>query len=210
MIWVGDRVAPEKQDIQTCLHQSSLSGLQPLEVEMKTCSKCHQLKDESEYYPHSKRPGKFTSECKECARLRAREKRRLNPEHSVWIGMKRRCSDPKDTAWRLYGAKGVSVCERWMSFDSFFADVGKRPSNKHSIDRIDSSGNYEPGNCRWATITEQNRHREGVFLTKEDATKIKRLAKLECLTHSAIAKMFGCSGALVSAIKRGTVWKDVA
>jgi len=79
-----------------------------------------------------------------------------DPIYEVWCGMIRRCSSRKRKDWRLYGGKGVRVCRRWRrSFAAFLADLGERPSSKHSIDRRDGTKGYSPDNCRWATMKEQ-------------------------------------------------------
>ena len=72
--------------------------------------------------------------------------------------MRQRCSNPKAGKWSYYGGRGITVCDRWSSFKNFLADMGRRPGAGYSIDRIDNDGNYEPGNCRWATQGEQRRN----------------------------------------------------
>lgn len=84
-----------------------------------------------------------------------------HPSYNSWRAMKARCHDPRNNKFASYGAIGIIVCDRWRSsFSAFVEDMGIRPSRKHSIDRIDRSGNYEPGNCRWATSSEQT-HNQG-------------------------------------------------
>lgn len=81
------------------------------------------------------------------------------PEYSSWQHMKDRCSKPNHQHAKYYYAKGIRVCERWNeSFDAFIADMGLMPSPKCQIDRVDSNGNYEPGNCRWATSVQNGRN----------------------------------------------------
>lgn len=82
------------------------------------------------------------------------------PEYRTWASMKGRCTDQRNTVYPFYGGRGIKVCERWASsFEAFLEDMGHKPSPKHSIDRINSDGNYEPGNCKWSTDKEQNRNR---------------------------------------------------
>lgn len=77
------------------------------------------------------------------------------PEYRSWQGMMQRCNDPNSTSYANYGGRGISVCARWHDFRNFYADMGARPEGM-TLDRFpDNDGNYELGNCRWATGSEQ-------------------------------------------------------
>lgn len=79
------------------------------------------------------------------------------PTYVSWQSMKSRCTYEYTIGWQHYGGRGITVCDRWSgSFENFLEDMGLRPSLSFSLDRIDPNGNYEPGNCRWATSSEQN------------------------------------------------------
>lgn len=86
-------------------------------------------------------------------------KRVASPEYSSWQAMKNRCLNPKAEDYRYYGGRGITVCPQWLGFDAFLADMGRRPTPKHTLERQDVDGNYEPGNCCWATRKEQSRNR---------------------------------------------------
>ena len=92
--------------------------------------------------------------------------------YASWNGMVQRTTNPNDARFADYGGRGIRMCDRWRkSFEAFLADMGDRPTPEHSLDRIDVNGNYEPGNCRWATRKEQQRNQRGnVRLTHNGET----------------------------------------
>ena len=92
-------------------------------------------------------------------------------EYRTWRSMLQRCSNPKIAKFYNYGGRGIKVCERWLKFENFLADMGRRPDGM-SIDRIDVNRHYEPSNCRWATTIEQaNNTRSNILLTFEGKTQ---------------------------------------
>lgn len=81
-------------------------------------------------------------------------------EYNIWTGIKQRCTNPDHAYFRYYGGRGIVMCDRWKeNFQNFYDDMGPRPSEGHSVDRINGKGIYEPSNCRWATWEEQARNK---------------------------------------------------
>lgn len=94
------------------------------------------------------------------------------PTYHVWQDMLKRCSNPNAQGYERWGGRGIKVCERWRKFENFLADMGQRPNAELSLDRIDNNGNYEPGNCRWATWEEQcSNRRDNRLLTVNGVTQ---------------------------------------
>lgn len=84
---------------------------------------------------------------------------RRTPTYNSWKAMIRRCTDPNSNGWKYYGGRGITVCDDWLhNFATFLDEMGERPEGM-TLDRIDSDGNYEPGNCRWATPKQQAANR---------------------------------------------------
>jgi len=118
-----------------------------------------------------------------------------SPEWFAWQHIIQRCTNPNDPGWDNYGGRGISIFPAWRNdFSAFLAHVGKRPSAKHSIDRIDNDGNYEPGNVRWATAQEQATNtRRNKWLTLNGQTKTQQeWAKHFGISYQSIQKQIKC------------------
>jgi hypothetical protein len=128
--------------------------------------------------------------------------------------MRVRCEDPDHDSYLYYGGRGIKVCARWNNYKNFLADMGRRPSSSHTLDRIDSDGNYEPGNCRWSTWDEQVSNRRtpygtkvgGVKLTEQNVLEIRRdnSTRLEVL-----AERYGVCRTTIHNVRRGRTWKHL-
>lgn len=92
----------------------------------------------------------------------SKERKKSASEYHAWSSMKSRCLNPNVHNYKRYGARGITVCERWADFQNFYADMGPKPSSKHSLERLDTNGNYEPKNCVWADAFQQASTRTNV------------------------------------------------
>lgn len=107
--------------------------------------------------------------------------------YTTWVSMIDRCANPDSSSWKNYGARGIKVCAEWLSFETFYADMGD-PAPGMSIDRIDVNGNYEKSNCRWATVKEQaNNRRTNRFIEHNGLTRtVSEWAEVLHLTKNTL------------------------
>lgn len=89
-----------------------------------------------------------------------------HPLYKTWYGIKLRCFYKNHGAYKYYGGRGITLCDRWLDVAVFIADMGDKPTPQHTIDRIDNDGNYEPSNCKWSTRSEQNENKRGYGSSK--------------------------------------------
>ena len=107
-----------------------------------------------------------------------------SPTYQTWMKMIWRCNTKRGKSWEQYGRRGITVCERWRSFEHFLADMGDRPAGT-TLDRVNNLGNYEPGNCRWATPRQQSQNRRNVILVEHQG---ERLAVAEACRRAGIRR----------------------
>ena len=135
-------------------------------------------------------------------------RQRRSPTYRSWESMRDRCTRPGCHTYKMYGGRGITVCERWNVFLNFLEDMGERPKGT-TLDRIDGTKGYEPGNCRWATAATQGRNKPNLKLDIEKAAEIRRRDK-NGERVGRLAKEFGVDHSLVSMVISGRVWREDA
>jgi len=138
-----------------------------------------------------------------------------SPEYKAWHAMIHRCTKKDDKNYHHYGGRGIGVCERWsVSFEAFYQDMGPRPNPSYSLDRIDNNGNYEPNNCRWATVQEQgNNRRTNTKITfKGQTMSIAQWSQVTGIDTSNLCKRIQAGWpierVLTEPVARGKRWKN--
>lgn len=133
----------------------------------------------------------------------ATHRRHNTPEYKSWTAMKQRCRNPNDGGFPRYGGRGIDYCERWESFENFFADMGPRPEGM-TLDRIDNDGPYSPDNCRWATKRTQQANRGCArLITHNGETRtINDWARIKGLLWSTIEQRLAYGWSVAEALER--------
>lgn len=110
------------------------------------------------------------------------------PEYAVWKRLRERCSNARNKSYADYGGRGIRVCRRWAKFENFLADMGERPTAKHSIERMDNDGDYSPGNCCWGTAKRQANNRRSSLRFEFNGAQItiQEIAAQTGLTYSCL------------------------
>jgi hypothetical protein len=135
----------------------------------------------------------------------ARQDGTRHPDYGLWRRMRQRCTDPRCEDYPDYGGRGIRVCARWDDFAAFLADMGARPSKRHSIDRIDVNGDYTHLNCRWALPTTQARNSRRAILSMEKADEIRR-RRTNGEGYEAIAVAVGTTKSAVRHVIHDGTW----
>lgn len=126
-------------------------------------------------------------------------------EYRVWDSMVRRCHNPGHQAFKNYGARGITVCDKWKTFEGFFEDMGSQPAGM-TLERKDNALGYSRDNCKWATVAEQARNRRSTKLNENKVQQIKLMLE-NGDSQSVIAASFGVSRSNIGHIAQGSIWR---
>lgn len=129
------------------------------------------------------------------------------PTYRSWQSMIQRCLNENHQSFECYGGRGISVCERWTTFDGFLSDMGIRPTGT-TLDRVDNDRGYEPSNCRWATGHEQTVNRRTTKLSADDVAEARALFQ-RGESKASIARRLGVASSYVNRVVKGLAWRGV-
>lgn len=122
----------------------------------------------------------------------------------TWHNMKQRCVNKNHKQYKYYGGRSIKVCDRWLIFENFYADMGEKLENK-TLERVNNNGDYSPRNCRWASSKEQAANRRNTKLSVDDAKAIRDLHK-KGLFDREIAVKYNVSRSLINKVVNQKVW----
>lgn len=168
------------------------------------------------YYSHNITSGSTTScGCTKNEKLREHSSTHGmtgTPEFRIFECILRRCNNQNASNFERYGGRGITVCDRWQGengFQNFYEDMGPKPGDKYSIDRIDNNLGYGPSNCKWSTSTEQAQNRRNnVIESIDQANDIRKLWKTNRYTQRELADSYKCTTSTISAIVNNRQWKN--
>ena len=131
-----------------------------------------------------------------------------SPEYEIWAGMKKRCYTKTNASYYRYGGRGITVCDKWKnSFLAFYKDMGKRPTDKHQIDREKNDGNYDPDNCRWITAKENVQNRSSTKMNWFMVKSLRKLSKKKLFSHRELGLIYKITRSQVGLILNNKTWK---
>ncbi len=136
---------------------------------------------------------------------------RHTPEYSIWRSMRQRCSNKNHKSYQNYGGRGITVCEKWKnSFMAFYQDMGARPTDKHTIERVDNNKGYSPENVIWTSNCINCQNQRSTKLDAEKVRRIRDLYKRKLYTRKELASEFGVSKSTINRVISYIAWGNVA
>lgn len=141
--------------------------------------------------------------------IREQHRMKNTPEYTVWQGIKARCYNPNNKAYKYYGGRGITVCDKWKnSFTAFYNDMGTKPFDNAELDREENDGNYEPDNCHWVTHTENQHNTRRNVLNWFVVRSIRRLYTMKKYTTKQLCLIYNLKYRTVQSVIYNQHWKE--
>ena len=135
-------------------------------------------------------------------------KRVASPEYRSWQMMKNRCLNPRAQDWEYYGGRGITIDHKWFDFKGFLADMGRRPTLAHTLERRNVDDDYHKGNCEWATREDQARNRRYAKMSMKKAREVRKLYATGKYFQYQLAHKFNVSQRTICLITRNEGWRE--